>query len=68
MHQMTNFEDSTEPQLSSEMWSEKHIPRTVEGLKIDKQKLQKFKLLMSSTKPSLVLLMGPSGCGKNTLL
>lgn len=61
---------STNKPRSSELWTKKHLPFGLESLVINKKKREEFVqiCLALENKVKILILQGPSGCGKNAMI
>jgi hypothetical protein len=56
------------PKHSDALWTEKYAPQCLEDMIVQDKKVQEFSSIMSNEKVKVLLMAGPPGCGKNSLL
>jgi len=53
---------------SESLWTEKYAPQSLDDMVVQDKKVQEFSALMANEKVKVLLLVGPPGSGKNSLL
>ena len=50
------------------MWIDKYAPQSLDEMIVQDKKIQEFAQIMQNPKARLLLIAGPPGCGKNSLV
>lgn len=50
------------------LWVDKYAPKSLDEVIIQEKKVQEFSQIMQNDKVKILLMTGPPGCGKNSLI
>lgn len=63
-----NLQKNSQLYKQNDLWIEKYAPQALEEMIIQDKKIKEFSEIMQNPKAKLLLITGPPGCGKNSLV
>ena len=57
-----------DPEEKDKLWVDKYAPKCLEDMIVQDKKVQEFSTIMQNEKVKILLMTGPPGCGKNSLI